>query len=92
MTATPDPLGLPHPLAPDSTLPLGLSISSIGPRMNGKDRGKKQYVSLTYTETQRRQLYTAATHRKKSPWDYIWDIIHDHIQPDLQRSLDDLTR
>ena len=60
--------------------------------MNGKDREKKRYVGLSYTETQRRQLYSAATHRNKSPWNYIWDIIHDHIQADLQRNLDDLIR
>ena len=29
----------------------GLSISSSGPRMNGKDREKKQYVGLSCTET-----------------------------------------
>ena len=68
---------------------------SSGPRMRGKDREKKRYVGLSYTETQHRQLYLAATHRNKSPGDYIWDIIHEHVQADLadlQRDLDELIR
>ena len=46
----------------------------------------------SYTETRRRQLYPAATHRNMSPGDHIWDIIHDHVQADLQCNLDDLIR
>ena len=66
---------------------------SSGPKMRGNDREKKRYVGLSYTETQHRQLYLAATHRNKSPGDYIWDIIYDHVQADLadlQRDLDEL--
>ena len=66
---------------------------SSGPKMRGNDREKKRYVGLSYTETQRQQLYLAATHRNKSPGDYIWDIIYDHVQADLavlQRDLDEL--
>ena len=64
-----------------------------GPKMRGKVREKKRYVGLSYTETQHKQLYLAATHRNKSPGDYIWDIIEEHVQADLadlQRDLDDL--
>ena len=35
----------------------------------------------------------AATHKNKSPGDYIWDFIEEHVQADLadlQRNLDDL--
>ena len=68
---------------------------SSGPRMRGSEKEKKRYVGLSYTETQHRQLYLAATHRNKSPGDYIWDIIYEHVQADLadlQRDLDDLIR
>ena len=71
------------------------STRSSGPRMKGREKEKKRYVGLSYTETQHRQLYLAATHRNKSPGDYIWDIIHEHVQADLadlQRDLDDLIR
>ena len=64
-----------------------------GPKMRGKAREKKRYVGLSYTETQHKQLYLAATHRNKSPGDYIWDIIEEHVQADLadlQRDLDNL--
>ena len=64
-----------------------------GPKMRGKVREKKRYVGLSYTETQHKQLYLAATHRNKSPGDYIWDIIEEHVQADLadlQRDLDEL--
>ena len=50
-------------------------------------------MGLSYTETQHKQLYLAATHRNKSPGDYIWDIIEEHVQADLadlQRDLDEL--
>ncbi|MXX53167.1 MAG: hypothetical protein F4Z35_04310 [Dehalococcoidia bacterium] len=75
--------------------PRGVSESAraSGPKMKGKE--KKRYVGLSYTETQHRQLYLAATHRNKSPGDYIWDIIYDHVQTDLaelQRDLDRLIR
>ena len=66
-----------------------------GPKMKGKNAEKKRYVGLSYTETQHRQLYLAATHRNKSPGDYIWDIIYDHVQADLaelQRDLDRMIR
>ena len=66
---------------------------SSGPKMRGKEREKKRYVGLSYTETQHKQLYLAATHRNKSPGDYIWDIIEEHVQADLadlQCDLDDL--
>ena len=66
-----------------------------GPKMKEKSAEKKRYVGLSYTETQRRQLYLAATHRNKSPGDYIWDIIYDHVQADLaelQRDLDRMIR
>ncbi len=66
---------------------------SSGPRMKGKSTEKKRYVGLSYTESQHRQLYLAATHRNKSPGDYIWDIIYEHVQADLaelQRDLDNL--
>ena len=49
-------------------------------------------MGLSYTETRRRQLYPAATHRNMSPVDHIWDIIHDHVQADLQRNPDGLIR
>ena len=64
-----------------------------GPKMRGKGREKKRYVGLSYTESQHKQLYLAATHRNKTPGDYIWDIIEGHVQADLadlQRDLDDL--
>ena len=64
-----------------------------GPKMRGKVREKKRYVGLSYTETQHKRLYLAATHRNKSPGDYIWDIIEEHVQADLadlQRDLDEL--
>ena len=75
--------------------PSGVSESAraSGPRMKGKSAEKKRYVGLSYTETQHRQLYLAATHRNKAPGDYIWDIIYDHVQADLaelQRDLDRL--
>ena len=38
---------------------------SSGPKMRGKEREKKRYVGLSYTETQHKQLYLAATHRNK---------------------------
>ena len=66
-----------------------------GPRMKGKGIEKKRYVGLPYTETRRRQLYLVATHRNRSPGDYIRDIIHDHVRADptdLQRNLNDLIR
>ena len=66
-----------------------------GPKMRGKVREKKRYVGLSYTETQHKQLYLAATHRNKSPGDYIWDIIEEHVQADLvdlQLDLDSLVR
>ena len=50
-------------------------------------------MSLSYTEIQHKPLYLAATHRNKSPGDYIGDIIEEHMQADLadlQRDLDDL--
>ena len=68
---------------------------SSDPKMKGKEKEKKRYVGLSYTETQHRQLYLAATHRNKSPGDYIWDIIYEHVQADLadlQRDLDELIR
>lgn len=71
------------------------STRSSGPKMKGGEKEKKRYVGLSYTETQHRQLYLAATHRNKSPGDYIWDIIYEHVQADLadlQRDLDDLIR
>ena len=64
-----------------------------GPKMRGKGREKKRYVGLSYTESQHKQLYLAATHRNKSPGDYIWDIIEEHVQADLadlQRDLNNL--
>lgn len=64
-----------------------------GPQMRGKRREKKRYVGLSYTETQHKQLYLAATHRDKSPGDYIWGIIEEHVQADLadlQRDLDEM--
>ncbi|MCY4653790.1 MAG: hypothetical protein OXC95_11575 [Dehalococcoidia bacterium] len=83
---------------PESTsAPTGVSESTraSGPKMKGNEKEKKRYVGLSYTETQHRQLYLAATHRNKSPGDYIWDIIYDHVQADLaelQRDLDRLIR
>ena len=55
-------------------------------------RAAGDVVGPSYTETRRRQLYPAATHRNMSPGDHIWDIIHDHVQADLQCNLDDLIR
>ena len=49
-------------------------------------------MGLSYTETRRRQLYPAATHRNMSPGDHIGSTIHDHVLTDLQRNLDDLIR
>lgn len=77
--------------------PAGVSKSTraSGPKMRGREKEKKRYVGLSYTETQHRQLYLAATHRNKSPGDYIWDIIYDQVQADLaelQRDLDRLIR
>ena len=79
---------------PESTNSTEATRSS-GPRMKGGEKEKKRYVGLSYTETQHRQLYLAATHRNKSPGDYIWDIIYEHVQADLadlQRDLDELIR
>ena len=69
------------------------SERASGPKMRGNRQEKKRYVGLSYTETQHKQLYLAATHRNKSPGDYIWDIIEEHVQADLadlQRDLDGL--